>query len=253
MPYPAILASLGRRWVSARYHLFPMFSGSTSSAAPRLSASIYHQEPQGFSLGQGFPLIPAKLVSKIERFEYFNMAELLPDNVEGKSRPSRSILRGCLKFQETGAVTQLQRPTGMLQYVHVRRHSDCGKEASNKDSAIISVPGHNCSRSSLIFWRIVSLRFLKAFSLPQLSLSNEPIIVHAWALPRRKRREGPPGSSNSQSSSVRYSWNEGQCYRFLKECDLKHQCLCCGRNHTGDSCSVSRQRLKKSLGSTCKP
>ena len=37
---------------------------------------------QGFFLEHGFPLIPQKLVMKIEHFKFFNMAELLPDDVE---------------------------------------------------------------------------------------------------------------------------------------------------------------------------
>ena len=36
----------------------------------------------GFSLGHGFPLIPLKLVTKILKWEYVSMVELLPDNLE---------------------------------------------------------------------------------------------------------------------------------------------------------------------------
>ena len=36
----------------------------------------------GFSLGHGFPLIPAKLATKILKWEYVSMADLLPDNLE---------------------------------------------------------------------------------------------------------------------------------------------------------------------------
>ena len=38
--------------------------------------------PAGFSLGHSFPLIPQKLFSKIMKWEYVSMAELLPDNLE---------------------------------------------------------------------------------------------------------------------------------------------------------------------------
>jgi hypothetical protein len=37
---------------------------------------------QGFSLGHGFPLIPAKVVNRIQKWEFINMSELLPDNLE---------------------------------------------------------------------------------------------------------------------------------------------------------------------------
>ena len=49
--------------------------------------------PSGFSLGQGFPLIPGKIVSKIEKWEYVSMADLLPDNLELARRSQSEIQR----------------------------------------------------------------------------------------------------------------------------------------------------------------
>ena len=46
------------------------------------STSASTGQSAGFSLGHGFPLIPLKLVSKILKWEYVSMAELLPDNLE---------------------------------------------------------------------------------------------------------------------------------------------------------------------------
>ena len=37
---------------------------------------------QGFSLSHGFPLIPGKIVSRIQKWEFINMSELLPNNLE---------------------------------------------------------------------------------------------------------------------------------------------------------------------------
>jgi hypothetical protein len=45
---------------------------------------------QGFSLGHGFLLIPAKMVSKIQRWEFVNMSELLTDNLELARRSAES-------------------------------------------------------------------------------------------------------------------------------------------------------------------
>ena len=55
-----------------------------AECGPLLHSSVATPSPQrqGFSLGHGFPLIPPKMVAKIEQFEFFNMAELLPDNIE---------------------------------------------------------------------------------------------------------------------------------------------------------------------------
>ena len=47
-----------------------------------ISTTVSLSPTQGFFLGHGFPLILSKLVAKIEHFEFFNMAELLPDNIE---------------------------------------------------------------------------------------------------------------------------------------------------------------------------
>ena len=61
-----------------------MVSSAPAEYGPLLHSNVATLSPQrqGFSLGHGFPLIPPKLVAKIEQFEFFNMAELLPDNVE---------------------------------------------------------------------------------------------------------------------------------------------------------------------------
>ena len=64
----------------------------TSSGAPALSgessaSSSSSVSGQGFSLGHGFPLILAKVVNKIQKWEFINMSELLPDNLE-LARPS---------------------------------------------------------------------------------------------------------------------------------------------------------------------
>ena len=59
-------------------------SGAGDSMTP-LSESTSTSEGENskaFSLGQGFPLNPAKLVQKIQNWQYIGMAELLPDNLE---------------------------------------------------------------------------------------------------------------------------------------------------------------------------
>ena len=111
MPSSMVLASLGLPTMSAPAHptgpsppLLYSESGVTSSPvvdgstlAPRLAATVPFPPSQGFSLGHGFPLIPQKLVTKIEHFEFFNMAELLPDNVElSRKTEALSVPSTCL-------------------------------------------------------------------------------------------------------------------------------------------------------------
>ena len=52
------------------------------SVKPSASASTDSVSGQGFSLGHGFPPIPAKVVNKIQKWEFINMYELLPNNLE---------------------------------------------------------------------------------------------------------------------------------------------------------------------------
>ena len=60
------------------------------SVKPSASASTDSGSGQGFSLGHGFPLIPAKVVNKIQKWEFINMSELLPDNLELARRSAES-------------------------------------------------------------------------------------------------------------------------------------------------------------------
>lgn len=47
-----------------------------------------------FVVGEGLPVIPAKLVAKIQRRDYVDMAELLKDNVEVDRRRSNLVEGG---------------------------------------------------------------------------------------------------------------------------------------------------------------
>ena len=55
---------------------------SPSVDAPILGLEGGRSAAPGFLLGHGFPLIPAKLIAKIQRWEYVNLSELLPNNLE---------------------------------------------------------------------------------------------------------------------------------------------------------------------------
>lgn len=44
---------------------------------------------QTFTLGEGLPPVPAKLVSHIQKGEFIDMAELLRDNIKAERRRSR--------------------------------------------------------------------------------------------------------------------------------------------------------------------
>ncbi len=71
-------------------------SGATHSAPASTPAGVSSNSAQSteFSLGLGFPLIPQKLVTKILKWEFVSMAELLPDNID-LSRRSGEVQKAC--------------------------------------------------------------------------------------------------------------------------------------------------------------
>ena len=75
---------------------------SGSSAAP------------GFSLGHGFPFIPSKIVSKIQKWEFINLSELFPDNLELARRTSR-VCPPVRQPQEARAPQGLERPNRLVR------------------------------------------------------------------------------------------------------------------------------------------
>ena len=77
----------------------PELAGAAkSSVMSKLSADAVRKEPSSesppFNLGEGLPTVPAKVVRKIERGEYVDMAELLRDNIEADRRREGRELPG---------------------------------------------------------------------------------------------------------------------------------------------------------------
>ncbi len=50
----------------------------------------YSEDPPPFTLGEGLPPVPAKLVTKILKGDFVDMAELLRDNIEAERRRTRT-------------------------------------------------------------------------------------------------------------------------------------------------------------------
>ena len=106
LPLPSEIAALGLQSAvsSAPSSEEPIVStavsGTESSSSGHDPCSVIYSGqkkspseavPSGFSLGHGFPLIPGKLVAKIENWEYVSMADLLPDNLELARRSQSEI------------------------------------------------------------------------------------------------------------------------------------------------------------------
>ena len=283
MTNPAILASLGLPAVSTGTVPPPsLFSGSSSTvvgamARPSTSSSILCRESPGFSLGHGFPLIPSKLVFKIEQFEFFTMAEILPDNIElsrkteAVSAPStclpkvpkkrefshdyKGLLAWVICFSTYAARKNPERMQQFWAYqatiVREALRFDCqGWIGCNTMFRQQVAKNHETDWSSLVsmFYSLTflsesvtcskcmspdhserncALNYLEDSCFTQSSQHQPPVSkfraeVNPRPPSRRRRRDGGPAPPGTQSAGVCYSWNEGQCLRFPKECERKH-------------------------------
>ena len=123
LPNPAVLASLGILTIPAEEggtssqaasRVLGETGGEGPSVAPRLKAGSSHNPDKGkqtapgktqtapdqpLVLGEGLPPVPARLVGKIRRGEFLDMAELLRDNIEAERRrgSSADTARGASK------------------------------------------------------------------------------------------------------------------------------------------------------------
>ena len=62
---------------------------SESQQKDKVDPSAAAKTVPSFLLGEGLPPIPAKLVSKIQKGDFVDMAELLRDNIEADRRRSK--------------------------------------------------------------------------------------------------------------------------------------------------------------------
>ena len=98
MPSSSELSSLGLQvlqsnespLLAASSGVTPSGAGDSLTPSSESASTNEGEKSQAFSLSQGFPLIPAKLVQKIQSWQYIGMAELLPDNLELTRRSSDS-------------------------------------------------------------------------------------------------------------------------------------------------------------------
>ena len=282
-------------------------SGTTPSGATSANELDKYQP---FSLGQGFPLIPAKLVQKIQCWQYISMAELLPDNLELARRSfespnntmscsSRSVRRRELSHDQNGllawsvcfstfAAILGQKYPGKLKellayqatvIIEASRFNGRGWLPYDKmfRENVAKHPDTDWSSINPMFYSLTylnqkvdartctkcmgpdhSLQECALNSLDQPQLLTPPLTPSAsfqrsqeprfrqqqqsaqTSAPPRKRakREGTPNPL-SDSNSFCFSWNEGQCSRYPRECPRRHQCIRCGGEHQLSGCTAT--------------
>ena len=110
-------------------------SAAKSSTMLKSSADAVRKEPSSesppFNLGEGLPTVPAKVVRKIERGEYIDMAELLRDNIEAdRRREGRELPGGEAKRlrREVPDLLSWVQCFSMFSGVVARQHPERTKE-----------------------------------------------------------------------------------------------------------------------------
>ena len=86
--------------------------GTTASGAGSASSSKCDSPP--FTLGEGLPPIPAKLVGKICKGEFVNIAELLRDNMEAERRRTYSQ---CMETSRGGGSSARREIPDLLSWL----------------------------------------------------------------------------------------------------------------------------------------
>ena len=310
MPSPSELGSLSLSVAQAE-------SLPATTAAPTQAFSVPGTsidpgvEASSFSLGQGFPLIPAKLVDKVQSWKYISMSELLPDNLELARRASESTsnstssscsrsarrrelghdlngllawsvcfttysaivgqkhpkkMKELLAYQATVIIEALRfNGRGWLPYdkmfrEHIAKHPDTDWSIINPMFYSLSYlsqkieartctkcmgPDHSqqeCALSSLEQSPLPTPPQTPPYSRSQdVNRSRAPLPNKSSAPPRKRlKREGTPTpSTGAEANSFCFSWNEGQCARFPKECPRRHQCIRCRGDHQLVVCTAT--------------
>ena len=107
----------------------------------RSSASGNTDAPAPFTLGEGLPPVPGKLVQKIQRGDYVDMAELLRDDMELERRKASRESTLALGIQHSAKSPRGARPDLLGTVFWRLRHSrDC--QAPRPYPATLGIPDH---------------------------------------------------------------------------------------------------------------
>ena len=106
---------------------------------------------QGFSLGHGFPIIPAKMVNKLQKWEFVNMSELLPDNLELARRSADSrVATSCATVKSPKKRELSEDWRGLIAWSVCLCGNHC-QEVPDQVSGAASLPLYH-SRRGVTIW-----------------------------------------------------------------------------------------------------
>ena len=111
--------------------------GVSTSELPKEGASL------PFILGEGLPPVAAKLVVKIQRGDFVDMAELMRDNMEAERRAEQD---GAIGSPFNKQSRRREVPDLKLDPVlrHIILYQCGGRQVTGKGEAVVGLPNHDC-------------------------------------------------------------------------------------------------------------
>lgn len=279
-----VLGLLGRE-ASAREVEDLGLSSFTAPGEERITSEVGTSKPMDkspgeeespFILSEALPVVPAKLVRRILRAEYVDMAELLKDNMEAERRKLAVESGAHFTRREVPDILSWVQCFNVYMAVVISKHPNKVKEMLAYQALIVSE-----SRRGGRGWRLYDAAFrqqIKSFEAVDFSKINQSLYsttILAFSGGRQKfcsvcmltdhtqeecglhLNQGRAAvlARESGSTSVRrkreragpcYAWNEGRC-TFVR-CRYEHVCSRCGGEHRKLQCRENQRRMDRGTG-----
>lgn len=250
---------------------------STSAAVPKEGNKDESPAETQFSLSKALPVVPAKLVRKILKGEYVDMAELLKDNMEVERRrlggdasaapfPSRASRREvpdllswvqCFSLY-AGVVTSRypEKIKELLAYqaTIVAEARRCGGRgwllydtAFRQNITSLEETDFSHLEQSIYATTFLAYSTGKTKSCPDCMMSDhsrEECALHpnrAWPVVQMREPDKEGARRKRGRVGPCYAWNEGKC--TYSQCRYEHVCSRCYGEHKKFRCRLtSRDR-----------
>ena len=226
-----------------------------------------------FLLGDGLAPVPSKLVEKIQRLEFVDLADLLRDNLEvqrrsvatestqstrNKRREITDLLSWVSCFGAYAAVLTAKYPglskqLWAYQTMIVREARRCGGNGWLAYDSYFrqQVAGNSSADWSHLNTSLYAVTFLAQGGKTGVNCSTcmgsdhtqqDCALFHLQSRtqPTLKRPRPPsPEFKRRAPTPCCFAWNKGEC-RYSR-CRYRHSCLHCGRDHPACRCPSARE------------
>ncbi len=257
-------------------------AGDPGVVKPSPSKDEALEDAEGpFILSEALPVIPAKLVRRILRPEYVDMAELLKDNMEAERRKLAAEAGSHFTRREVPDILSWIQCFNMYMAVVVSKYPGKTKEMLAYQALIVGE-----SRRGGRGWRLYDaafrqqIRSLESVNFARINQSLYSTTILAFSGGRQtfcavcmqsdhtQEECGLQASMNRQPTQGRdlgvaapvrgldrrkrervgacYAWNEGRC-TFVR-CRYEHVCSRCGGEHRKPQCREALRRGERGAG-----